>query len=48
MYLILFIVAFVLCFVVIPFFACKSALKGDYPNRELVQKAIAEKRKRGG
>jgi len=45
---ILFILVFAVCFVVIPFFACKSAMKGDYPNRELVQKAIAERKKERG
>ena len=41
---ILFIVCLMVVFVAVPFFAIKIAYKKDYPNRELVQKAIAERK----
>lgn len=41
---ILFLVCAVALFVVVPFFAIKAAMKGDYPNRALVEKAVRERK----
>ncbi|MBA7614742.1 hypothetical protein ES703_22011 [subsurface metagenome] len=38
-------VVVVVFFVVIPLWACDVASKGDYPGREVVQRALAEKKK---
>lgn len=34
----------VVFFVAIPLWACGVAFRGDYPSRDLIQRALAEKR----
>jgi len=42
--IILFVVCTAVVFGVAPYFAVKSAYKGDYPNRAMVEKAIRERK----
>ncbi len=39
-------VVVVVFFVAIPLWACGVAFRGDYPGRDMIERALAEKRRR--
>ena len=38
-------VVLILFFVAIPLWACRVAFKGDYPGRDVIERALAEKKR---